>query len=175
MVKEEAMQIKDVNNSNQEKKNNAKSENIPEEFTEKFVVKKGKGTPLKDICDVVSQLENKVLSFSTTLHCILYGEHDEVEDFKKDVLEFSGFVSDGDEESQRDKVKERLERCTREMLTQLCSVFDIPSRNAFYGKNKKEIIELLLDFLEAPHDAATEETESSHREVYRNYFYLCCC
>lgn len=104
-------------------------------------------------------------------------------------------------------MKERLERCTREMLTQLCSVFDITNTNAFYGKNKvvyfcimflfilysrsfynlilspliesdymqKEIIELLLDFLEAPHDAATEETESSHREVYRNYFYLCCC
>ncbi|KAF3323411.1 hypothetical protein FCM35_KLT12142 [Carex littledalei] len=102
MVNEEAIQMKDVNKSNQEKENNAKSENIPEEFTEKFVVKK-------------------------------------VEDFKKDVLEFSGFVSDGDEESQRDKVKERLERCTREMLTQLCSVFDISSTNAFYGKNKKEL------------------------------------
>ncbi|KAJ4791624.1 DEK domain-containing chromatin associated protein [Rhynchospora pubera] len=166
MVNEEEIHIEDEDDVNQEKENNADSDNIPVEFTEKFVIKKGKGTPLKDIPNVVSKLETKVFSFFTALHCILYGQNDEVEDYKKDVLHFSGFVLHDDEENQREKVKERLCRCTREMLAQLFSVFDICVGTAFYGMKKEKIIQLLLNFLEAPYDGS-EEAESFHKEPFQ--------
>ncbi|KAJ3698001.1 hypothetical protein LUZ61_001706 [Rhynchospora tenuis] len=88
----------------------------------------------------------------------------QLEDYKKDVLQFSGFVPHHDEENQREKVKERLHKCTREMLAQLFSVFDICVGSAFYAMNKEKIIQLLLNFLEAPYDAS-EEAESFHKEM----------
>jgi hypothetical protein len=52
------------------------------------------------------------------------------------------------QESQRDKVKERLEKCTRDMLKQLCSVFDISVAHAFYGMKKVVSLCIILLLIE---------------------------
>ncbi|KAF3541839.1 hypothetical protein F2Q69_00025380, partial [Brassica cretica] len=68
---------------------------------------------------------------------------------KKNISQFSGFVwSEEEEEKQRAKVKEKLDKCIKEKLIFFCDVLDIPINRSHI--KKEEVAVKVLEFLESP-------------------------
>ncbi|KMZ59122.1 hypothetical protein ZOSMA_6G00510 [Zostera marina] len=111
-------------------------------------IEKGNGTPLKDIPNVAYKLSEKKPDDIKSLHLILFGRKGKAIDFKNHISEFSGFVWHGDEDKQRLKVKEKLDKCIKEKLCDFCDVFDI--RVSRTNTRKEDLVTKLLDFLVAP-------------------------
>ncbi|KAJ8534417.1 hypothetical protein K7X08_016145 [Anisodus acutangulus] len=57
--------------------------------------------------------------------------------FKSNISRFSGFVWHENEEKQKMKVKENLDKCVKEKLLELCDVLDIPVAKATSRKSSK--------------------------------------
>ncbi|KAL9262893.1 DEK domain-containing chromatin-associated protein 3-like protein [Drosera capensis] len=72
---------------------------------------------------------------------------------KNNISRFSGFVWHDNEEKQRLKVKEKLDKCVKEKLVELCDILDIPISRA--TSKKEDIVVKLLEFLVEPHPTTT--------------------
>ncbi|KAF1867369.1 hypothetical protein Lal_00049798 [Lupinus albus] len=84
-----------------------------------------------------------------TLHNILFGKKAKAHDLKKNIGLFSGFVWAENEEKQRAKIKEKIEKCVKDKLVDFCDILNIPISKT--GLKKEEISAKLLEFLESPH------------------------
>ncbi|KAL3325724.1 hypothetical protein AABB24_036784 [Solanum stoloniferum] len=98
-------------------------------------------------------------------HCIRYrlsrgdtryvdGKHFRAAQFKSNISQFSGFVWHENEEKQKMKVKEKLDKCVKEKLLELCDVLDIPVDKD--TSRKEDLESQLMDFLDAPHPTTSE-------------------
>ncbi|XP_073018161.1 DEK domain-containing chromatin-associated protein 1-like isoform X1 [Primulina eburnea] len=121
-----------------------------------MAIEKGRGSLLKDIPNVAFKLSKRKGDENLQLlHTILFGKKAKVLTVKKRISLFSGFVWVQDEqEKQRAKVKEKLDKCVKEKLLDFCDVLNIPVNKATV--KKEELSVKLLEFLESPH--ATTDT-----------------
>eukprot|EP00271_Cylindrocystis_brebissonii_P004883 TRINITY_DN16804_c0_g1_i1.p1 TRINITY_DN16804_c0_g1~~TRINITY_DN16804_c0_g1_i1.p1 ORF type:complete len:602 (+),score=188.52 TRINITY_DN16804_c0_g1_i1:236-2041(+) len=112
-------------------------------------IKPGKGVPLKDIPSIAANIAKVTRNDEIvgSLYTILFGKRGKALVFKKSILEFSGFPwkPADNEAKERAKVRERLERYTREGLQQMLDLLDLPKN----GK-KDDQVQRILDFLEKP-------------------------
>ncbi|WMV48736.1 hypothetical protein MTR67_042121 [Solanum verrucosum] len=74
--------------------------------------------------------------------------------FKSNISQFSGLVWHENEEKQKMKVKEKLDKCVKEKLLELCDVLDIPVDED--TSRKEDLESQLMDFLDAPHPMTSE-------------------
>ncbi|KAK1358353.1 hypothetical protein POM88_051609 [Heracleum sosnowskyi] len=82
-------------------------------------------------------------------HSILYGKTIKVHLLKRNIGLFSGFVWDVNEEKQRLKVKERIDKCVRDKLLFFCDILNLPVTKSC--SKKEDLSVKLLEFLESPH------------------------
>ncbi|KAG8062697.1 hypothetical protein GUJ93_ZPchr0003g16866 [Zizania palustris] len=125
---------------------------IEKEPNRNFVVEKGRGTPLKDIPSVAHRISRKKPADLKFLHNVLFGRKGKTVDFKGHLLQFSGFVWHESDEKQRAKAKEKLDKCVKDMLLELCWLLAIPVPKA--NIRKEDIVSKLLDFIAEPHAMA---------------------
>ncbi|KAJ7553663.1 hypothetical protein O6H91_06G107900 [Diphasiastrum complanatum] len=128
---------------------------------------KGSGTALKDIPNVVYKLAklSKADDILVLLHTLLYGKRTKVNYLKSNILSFSGYVWDENKEKERKKVRERLERFTREGLYQLIDLLDVQISKS--ASKKEELVEEVFKFLLAPkitRDITLEKQEQKSKE-----------
>ncbi|VAH92168.1 unnamed protein product [Triticum turgidum subsp. durum] len=121
---------------------------IDKEPNRSFVVEKGRGTPLKDIPSVAQRLTRKKPADLKFLHNVLFGRKGKTVDFKGHILQFSGFVWHESDEKQRAKAKEKLDKCMKDMLVDLCWLLAIPVPKT--NIRKEDIVAKLLDFIAEP-------------------------
>jgi len=100
---------------------------IDKDSSKEFRVEKGRGAYLKDIPNVANKVMRKRSDETLKLlHPILFGgRRGKAAQIKTNILGFSGFVWHGDEKKAKEKVKEKLEKCTKEKLWEFCDVLDI--------------------------------------------------
>lgn len=123
--------------------------------TKPFSIQKGKGTMFKDIPNVAFKLSKiKPDDNLQLLHYILFGKRTKVHTLKKNIGLFSGFVWAENEEKQRTKIKERIDKCVKEKLQFVCDILNIPFNKT--STKKEDLSAKLLEFLESPH-VTTEE------------------
>jgi len=125
---------------------------IEKEPNRNFVVEKGRGTPLKDIPNVAHRISRKKPGDLKFLHNLLFGRKGKSVDFKGHILQFSGFVWHESDEKQRAKAKDKLDKCVKDMLLDLCWMLAIPVPKS--NLRKEDIVSKLLDFIAEPHSAA---------------------
>ncbi|RLN40475.1 protein DEK-like [Panicum miliaceum] len=125
---------------------------IEKEPNRNFVVEKGRGTPLKDIPNVAHRISRKKPGDLKFLHNLLFGRKGKIVDFKGHILQFSGFVWHESDEKQRAKAKDKLDKCVKDTLLDLCWMLAIPVPKA--NLRKEDIVSKLLDFIAEPHSAA---------------------
>ncbi|MCE3049996.1 hypothetical protein HAX54_046269 [Datura stramonium] len=125
------------------------------ELTKEIHIEKGRGTALKDIPNVAYKLsKRKTDDTLKLLHTILFGRRGKAAQFKSNISRFSGFVWHENEEKQKMKVKEKLDKSEKEKLLELCDVLDIPVAEA--TSRKEDLESQLMDFLDAPHPTTSE-------------------
>uniref|UniRef100_A0A2P2LBG3 Protein DEK isoform X1 n=1 Tax=Rhizophora mucronata TaxID=61149 RepID=A0A2P2LBG3_RHIMU len=113
-------------------------------------IEKGSGTQLKDIPNVAFKLSKRKLDDNLQmLHTILFGKKAKAHNLKKNIGQFSGYVWAENEEKQKAKVREKLDKCVKEKLIDLCDVLNIPINKATV--RKEELTVKILEFLESPH------------------------
>ncbi|GAB2289370.1 hypothetical protein Dimus_023677 [Dionaea muscipula] len=129
--------------------------------TKPLAIVKGSGTALKEIPNVAFKLSKRKADDNLQLfHTILFGKKAKVHNLKKDIGRFSGFVWIENEDKQRAKVKEKLDKCVKEKLVDFCDLLNIPINRAIL---KKEVLSVkILEFLESPH--ATTDTLLADKE-----------
>ncbi|KAE8723561.1 hypothetical protein F3Y22_tig00012370pilonHSYRG00179 [Hibiscus syriacus] len=146
-----------------------------------FQIEKGKGTHLKDIPNVAFKLSRqKTEDAFRLLHTVLFGRRGkfthipcplQAAQIKSNISRFSGFVWHDNEEKQRSKVKEKLDKFNKEKLLEFCDVLDVPVMKAMKATTRKEdIITKLIDFLVVPHATTTvllAEKEKSSKGTKR--------
>ncbi|KAL0292468.1 UNVERIFIED_CONTAM: hypothetical protein Scaly_2590100 [Sesamum calycinum] len=126
-----------------------------------LAIEKGRGTQLKDIPNVAFKLSKRKADENLQLlHTILFGKKTKVHNLKKNLGLFSGFVWVENEEKQRAKVKDKLDKCVKEKLLDFCDVLNISVNKA--SVKKEELSSKLLEFLESPH--ATTDTLLADKE-----------
>ncbi|KAI4319017.1 hypothetical protein MLD38_032667 [Melastoma candidum] len=112
-------------------------------------IDKGRGTQLKDIPNVAFKLSKRKADDNLhLLHTILFGKKGKAQTLKRNIGRFSGFVWAKDEEKQRTRVKEKLDKCVKDKLIDFCDVLNIPINKAVV--RKEDLSAKLLDFLESP-------------------------
>ncbi|GLT69220.1 hypothetical protein SLA2020_413890 [Shorea laevis] len=113
-------------------------------------IEKGRGTQLKDIPNVAFKLSKRKTDDNLQiLHTILFGRKAKAQILKRNISQFSGYVWTENEEKQRTRVKEKLDKCVKEKLMDFCDVLNIPISRS--GVKKEELSVKLLEFLESPH------------------------
>ncbi|KAL3325471.1 hypothetical protein AABB24_036615 [Solanum stoloniferum] len=128
---------------------------IEGELTKEIYIEKGRGTALQDIANVAYKLSKRNTDDTLKLlHNILFGRRGKAAQFKSNISQFSGFVWHENEEKQKMKVKEKLDKCVKEKLLELCDVLDIPVDKD--TSRKEDLESQLLDFLDAPHPTTSE-------------------
>ncbi|KAI7998828.1 Protein DEK [Camellia lanceoleosa] len=83
------------------------------------------------------------------LHTILFGKKTKAHSLKINIGQFSGYVWVENEEKQRARVKEKIDRCVKEKLLDFCDVLNIPINRG--NVKKQELSTKLLEFWESPH------------------------
>ncbi|KAK9120152.1 hypothetical protein Scep_018245 [Stephania cephalantha] len=122
---------------------------------------KGSGTQLKDIPNVAFKMSKRKADDNMhMLHSILFGKKTKPQTLKRNISQFSGFVWIENEEKQRAKTKEKIDKCVKEKLLDFCDLLDIPVSKA--TTKKEELSAKLLEFLESPH--ATTEISLAEKE-----------
>ncbi|XP_078436708.1 DEK domain-containing chromatin-associated protein 2-like isoform X2 [Wolffia australiana] len=114
-----------------------------------FLIVKGTGTPLKDIPNVARKLSRRKPDDIKLVHTLLFGRKGKAVDHKSHILQFSGFAWHENEEKEKAKLKEKLEKHVKDKLLDLCDLFDLP--DAKPSSRKEDLVEQLADFLAAPH------------------------
>ncbi|KAG6753254.1 hypothetical protein POTOM_043304 [Populus tomentosa] len=102
------------------------------------------------------------------LHSILFGKKGKAHNLKKNISQFSGYVWVGNEEKQKAKVREKLDKCVKEKLMDFCDVLNIPINRSVV--KKEELTVKILEFLESPHSTtdvllADKEQKGKKRKV----------
>ncbi|CAH2064811.1 unnamed protein product [Thlaspi arvense] len=125
-------------------------------------IEQGRGTQLKEIPNVAYKLSRRKPDDNLfLLHTLLYGKKGKAQTLKRNIGQFSGFVwSEDEEEKQRAKAKEKLEKCIKEKLIDFCVVLDIPINKN--NVKKEELAVRVLEFLECP--KATSDIVLADRE-----------
>ncbi|XP_058786375.1 DEK domain-containing chromatin-associated protein 1-like isoform X2 [Vicia villosa] len=114
-----------------------------------LVIEKGRGTQLKDIPNVAFNLSKRKADDNLNmLHKLLFGKIAKAFNMKRNIGQFSGYVWAENEEKQRIKVKERIDKIVKEKLADFCDVLNIPINKS---SRKEDLSIKLLEFLEAPH------------------------
>ncbi|XXG49776.1 hypothetical protein AAC387_Pa02g3853 [Persea americana] len=127
-------------------------------------IKKGKGMKLKDIPNVAYKLSKKKADNNLQmLHTILFGKKSNKYNMKRNISQFSGFVWTQNEEKERAKLKEKIDKCVKECLFDFCELLDIPVTKE---SKKVELSARLLEFLESPH-ATTDVLLARKRQSKR--------
>ncbi|KAF9588388.1 hypothetical protein IFM89_009403 [Coptis chinensis] len=135
---------------------------IEKEPSKELLIRKGRGTALKDIPNVAYKLSRKRTDETfKLLHVILFGRRGKAFNIKNNLSQFSGFVWHENEEKQRLKVKEKFDKYVKEKLLEFCDVLDIHVTRA--TSRKEDIVTKLLDFLEAP--CATTDILLAEKEL----------
>ncbi|CAA3019972.1 DNA ligase 1-like isoform X1 [Olea europaea subsp. europaea] len=128
---------------------------IEKDTDKEFRIEKGRGTALKDIPNVACKLSRRKSEDTfKLLHTILFGRRGKAAEVKNNISRFSGFVWHDDEEKQMRKLKEKLDKCVKEKLVEVCDVLDISISKS--TTRKEDIIAKLIDFLMDPHATTTE-------------------
>ncbi|KAF5728464.1 hypothetical protein HS088_TW21G00611 [Tripterygium wilfordii] len=123
---------------------------IERDAVKDFLIEKGRGIPLKDIPNVAFKLSRRKIDDTfKLLHSILFARRGKVVQIKSNISRFSGFVWHENEEKQKTRVKEKLDKCNKEKLLEFCDILDIFVAKA--TTKKEDIITKLMDFLVAPH------------------------
>ncbi|XP_050375950.1 DEK domain-containing chromatin-associated protein 1-like [Argentina anserina] len=119
--------------------------------TKPLSIEKGPGTQLKDIPNVAFKLSKRKPDDNLQLlHTILFGKKAKSHALKRNIVQFSGYVwAENEQEKQRTRVKEKLDKCVKEKLMDFCDVLNIQINKA--GTKKEELSVKLLEFLESPH------------------------
>ncbi|XP_051119179.1 DEK domain-containing chromatin-associated protein 1-like [Andrographis paniculata] len=113
-------------------------------------IEKGQGTQFKDIPNVAFKLSKRKADENLQLlHTILFGKKAKAHSLKKNIGLFSGFVWTDNEEKQKAKVKEKLDKCVKEKLLDFCDILNISVNKA--STRKEELSAKLFEFLESPH------------------------
>ncbi|KAJ0241723.1 Uncharacterized protein HA466_0211070 [Hirschfeldia incana] len=113
-------------------------------------VQQGRGTQLKEIPNVAYKLSKRKPDDNLfLLHTILYAKKGKIQTLKKNIGQFSGFVwSEQEEEKQRARTKEKIEKCVKDKLIDFCDVLDIPINKS--NVKKEELVVSVLEFLVCP-------------------------
>ncbi|MCO5558089.1 hypothetical protein L7F22_011665 [Adiantum nelumboides] len=129
----------------------------PDKEIKEFRVPKGTGTALKDIPNIVFKLSKRRSGDEAVqaLHKVLFGKTSKHAG-KGNILKFSGFVWSGNEEKEKLKIKERLERVVKEILYQIGDLLDL---NLSKGLKKEESVLKVFEFLESPHKTTDKLVE----------------
>ncbi|XP_061342849.1 DEK domain-containing chromatin-associated protein 1-like isoform X1 [Gastrolobium bilobum] len=115
-----------------------------------LTIEKGRGTQLKDIPNVAFKLSKRKPDENLhMLHSLLFGKKTKAHNLKRNIGQFSGYVWTENEEKQRAKVKERIDKCVKEKLMDFCDILNIPINKT--NVKKEELSAKLLEFLESPH------------------------
>ncbi|TKY73678.1 DEK protein [Spatholobus suberectus] len=115
-----------------------------------FTIEKGRGTQLKDIPNVAFKLSKRKPDDNLhMLHALLFGKKTKAHNLKRNIGQFSGYVWTENEDKQRAKVKERIDKFVKEKLLDFCDVLNIQINKA--NVKKEELSAKLLEFLESPH------------------------
>lgn len=130
--------------------------------TKGLTIEKGRGIQLKDIPNVEFKLSKRKPDENLRmLHSILFGKKATVHSLKRNIRQFSGYVwLESEQEKQRAKIKEKLDKCVKEKLLDFCDVLNIPINKA--AVRKEELSAKLLEFLESPH--ATTDVSLAEKE-----------
>ncbi|PPD76470.1 hypothetical protein GOBAR_DD26602 [Gossypium barbadense] len=83
------------------------------------------------------------------LHIILFGKKAKPHSLKRNIGQFSGYVWVENEEKQKAKVREKIDKCVKEKLVDFCDLLNIPFMRT--SVRKEEVTAKLLEFLESPH------------------------
>ncbi|XP_042378590.1 protein DEK-like [Zingiber officinale] len=109
----------------------------------------GSGQKLKDIPNVSFKLSKRKADENLrALHSLLFGRKSTVHYLKRNILQFSGYVWSQNEEKQRIRVKEKLDKYNKERLLDFCDLLDIHAVKT--TTKKEEIVSNLMEFLESP-------------------------
>lgn len=134
-----------------------------------LVIFQGRGTQLKDIPNVAFKLSKRKPDDNLhMLHSLLFGKKTKVNNLKRNIGQFSGYVWAENEEKQRTRVKERIDKCVKEKLIVFCDVLNIPINKS--SVKKEELSAKLLEFLESPHattDVLLAEKEQKGKKRVR--------
>ncbi|KAJ1377955.1 Transferase [Sesbania bispinosa] len=104
-----------------------------------LIIEKGRGTQLKDIPNVAFKLSKRKPDDNLhMLHNILFGKKAKAHNLKRNIGQFSGYVWVENEEKQRTKVKERIDKCVKEKLVDFCDVLNIQINKANVKKKGKK-------------------------------------
>ncbi|PKU77213.1 protein DEK [Dendrobium catenatum] len=113
-------------------------------------IHQGSGEKLKDIPNVAFKLSKRKADDSLrVLHNILFGRKATVHFLKRNILQFSGFVWSQNEEKDKLKVKEKLNKCNKDRLLDLSDLLDVYTLRVH--SKKEDISAKLMEFLESPH------------------------
>ncbi|PPR85746.1 hypothetical protein GOBAR_AA34948 [Gossypium barbadense] len=113
-------------------------------------IEKGRGTQLKDIPNVAFKLSKRKADDNLQmLHIILFGKKAKPHSLKRNIGQFSGYVWVENEEKQKAKVREKIDKCVKEKLVDFCDLLNIPFMRT--SVRKEEVTAKLLEFLESPH------------------------
>jgi protein DEK len=107
------------------------------ENTRELRIKQGGGTLLKDIPNVVFEVSKRYKHDEALgqLHLVLFNKRGKAAVIKQHILQFSGFVWGDNQEKERAKVQEKLERYTKDSLVQFVDVL-----NLHVSRNLKKVL-----------------------------------
>ncbi|KAI7734413.1 hypothetical protein M8C21_004062, partial [Ambrosia artemisiifolia] len=136
---------------------------IEQDSGKEFHVEKGRGTALKDIPNVAYKLSKKKVADDTLkqLHTVLFVRRGKALEIKSNILRFSGFVWHENEEKQKTKVHEKLDKFNKEKLFDFCDLLDVQITRT--TAKKEDVIAKLIDFLLVPH-ATTSSSKGNKRK-----------
>ncbi|KAJ6847938.1 protein DEK-like isoform X1 [Iris pallida] len=95
------------------------------------------------------QKEKLMRIFKLFIESFLEGNQMQVQQLKRNILQFSGFVWPDNEEKLRARLKEKLDKYNKDKLVDFCELLDILILKA--STKKEELTAKLLEFLESPH------------------------
>ncbi|KAF6161548.1 hypothetical protein GIB67_009427 [Kingdonia uniflora] len=128
-------------------------------------IQQGHGMMLIDIPNVAFKLSKRKPDENLQiLHAILFGKKTKAMSLKRNIQQFSGFVWVENEEKQRGKLREKLDKCVKDKLLDFCDLLDIPVAKS--TMKKEELSVKLLEFLESPH-ATTEVSLADKEQVQK--------
>lgn len=86
----------------------------------------GSGSKLKDIPNIQFKLSKRKADENLqSLHVLMYGRKSNVHFLKRNISQFSGFVWTDNQEKQRTRIKEKLDKFNKEKLLDFCEILDI--------------------------------------------------
>ncbi|MCO5560509.1 hypothetical protein L7F22_014124 [Adiantum nelumboides] len=139
------------------------------EKPKEFKIEQGSGTYLRDIPNVVFKLSKRKTSDESVqlLHRLLFNKRVKPYHVKANILQFSGFVWGPNEEKEKVKMKEKLEKIVKENLFQLSDLLDLSIAKT---TKKEDVVLKVFEFLECPHkttEKLVQEEEQRLKEKKR--------